>query len=72
MVHLGIGQLSKKSFFNHSTSPYNRFQMYQVTKTRNFLLDLKQNTPPVTVFSDHYFRSAATNPYVEMLKKRNV
>lgn len=45
---------------------------YQLTKTRNFLLDLKQNTPPVTVFSDDYFRSAATIPYVEMVKKRNV
>ena len=45
---------------------------YQLTKTRNFLLDLKQNIPSVTIFSDDYFRSAATIPYVEMLKKRNV
>ena len=42
---------------------------YQLTKTRNFLFDLKQNTPPVTVFSDDYFRSAARIPYVEMVKK---
>ena len=45
---------------------------YQLTKTRNFLLDLKQNTSSVNVFSDDYFRSAATIPYVEILKKRNI
>lgn len=45
---------------------------YQLTKVRNFLQDLNQNTPSVTIFSDDYFRSAATIPYVEMGKKQNV
>lgn len=45
---------------------------YQLTKIRNFLQDLKQNTPSVTIFSDDYFRSAATISYVNIGKKQNV
>ncbi|MEJ2242832.1 MAG: hypothetical protein P8Y18_11950 [Candidatus Bathyarchaeota archaeon] len=42
---------------------------YQLTQIRNFLQDLKQNTPDITIFSDDYFRSAASIPFVEIQKE---
>ena len=42
---------------------------YQLTQIRNFLQDLKQNTPDIIIFSDHYFRSAASIPFIEIQKK---
>ena len=42
---------------------------YQLTQIRNFLQDLKQNTPDINIFSDDYFRSAASIPFVEIQKE---
>ena len=42
---------------------------YQLTQIRNFLQDLKQNTPDITIFSENYFRSAASIPFVEIQKE---
>lgn len=42
---------------------------YQLTQIQNFLQDLKQNTPDITIFSDDYFRSAASIPFVEIQKE---
>jgi len=42
---------------------------YQLTQIRNFLQDLKQNTPDITIFSDDYFRSVASIPFVEIQKE---
>ena len=42
---------------------------YQLTQIRNFLQDLKQSTPDITIFSDDYFRSAASIAFVEIQKE---
>ena len=42
---------------------------YQLTQIRNFLQDLEQNTPDITIFSDDYFRSVASIPFVEIQKE---
>ena len=35
----------------------------------DFLQDLQNNIPPVTIFSENYFRSAAAIPFVEIQKE---
>ena len=42
---------------------------YQLKKVINFLHNLQNNIPPVTIFSDNYFRSAASIPFVEIQKE---
>jgi hypothetical protein len=42
---------------------------YQLKKVIDFLHDLQNNIPPVTIFSDNYFRSAASIPFVEIQKE---
>jgi hypothetical protein len=42
---------------------------YQLKKIIDFLHDLQNNIPPVTIFSDNYFRSAASIPFVEIQKE---
>jgi hypothetical protein len=42
---------------------------YQLKKVIDFLQDLQRNIPPVTIFSDDYFRSVAGIPFVEIQKK---
>jgi hypothetical protein len=42
---------------------------YQFKKVIDFLHDLQNNIPPVTIFSDNYFRSAASIPFVEIQKE---
>jgi len=39
---------------------------YQYKKVIDFLQDLQKNIPPVTVFSENYFRSVAGIPFVEI------
>jgi hypothetical protein len=42
---------------------------YQLKKVIDFLQDFQVNIPPVTIFSDDYFRSVADIPFVEIQRK---
>ena len=42
---------------------------YQFKKVIDFLQDLQKNIPPVTIFSENYFRGVASIPFVEIQKE---